>query len=94
MHNTGFRYNHSPATFGVEPDPRSAPEALARVAVSRRLYQANFVLRGLQSLEDARRNNDYVEADVVIEQLQRRLDVVRARAKSGSTSVHGQLNSK
>jgi hypothetical protein len=77
----------------VEPDLRAEVESLlgdgetvsefveasVRAAVSRRRFQAEFVARGLQSLADARQNNDYVDADVVIAQLQRKLDTARGR---------------
>ncbi len=77
----------------VEPDLRAEVESLlgegetvsefveasVRAAVSRRRFQAEFVARGLQSLADARQNNDYVDADVVMAQLQRKLDAARGR---------------
>ena len=77
----------------VEPELRAEVEALlsrgetvsefveasVRATVLRRRHQAEFIARGLRSLEDARRTGDYVDADVVVEGLQRKLDAARAR---------------
>jgi hypothetical protein len=54
-------------------------EASVRATVLRRRNQAEFMARGLRSLENARQTGDYVEADVVLEGLQRKLDAARAR---------------
>jgi Arc/MetJ-type ribon-helix-helix transcriptional regulator len=54
-------------------------EASVRAAVLRRHHQAEFITRGLRSLDDARRTGDYVDADVVVRKLQRKLDAARAR---------------
>ncbi len=54
-------------------------EASVRATVLRRRHQAEFIARGLRSLEDARGTGDYVDADVVVKGLQRRLDAARAR---------------
>jgi hypothetical protein len=54
-------------------------EASVRATVLRRRNQAEFVARGMRSLEDARRTGDYVEADAVVQTLQRKLDVARKR---------------
>lgn len=54
-------------------------EASVRATVLRRRHQAEFIARGMHSLEEARRTADYADADVVIEGLQRKLDVARAR---------------
>jgi Arc/MetJ-type ribon-helix-helix transcriptional regulator len=54
-------------------------EASVRATVLRRRHQAEFIARGLRSLAVARRLGDYVEADVVVEGLQRKLDAARAR---------------
>lgn len=40
---------------------------------------AEFVARGLRSRDEARRTGDYVDADVVLEGLQRKLDAARVR---------------
>lgn len=49
-------------------------EASVRAGVERRRVQAEFIARGLRSREAARRTNEYVDADVVLEGLQRKLD--------------------
>ena len=45
----------------------------------RRRNQAEFVARGLRSADDARRSGDYVDADTVLQKLQRKLDAARMR---------------
>jgi hypothetical protein len=82
----------------VEPDFRAEVEAVladgetlsqfveasVRASVERRRAQAEFIARGLSSRDEARRTGDYVEADVAIENLQRKLDAARTRmAKKG-----------
>jgi predicted transcriptional regulator len=54
-------------------------EASVRASVQRRRVQAEFIARGLRSRDEARRTGEYVDADVVIEQLQRKLDAARSR---------------
>jgi len=54
-------------------------EASVRASVQRRRVQAEFIARGLRSLDDARRTGEYVDADVVIGELQRKLEEARAR---------------
>ncbi len=54
-------------------------EASVRAAVLRRRNQAEFIARGLRSLEEARRTGDYVDADTVVDGLQRKLDAARSR---------------
>ena len=54
-------------------------EASVRARVQRRRDQAEFVARGLRSRDEARRTGEYVDADAVVEQLQRRLDAARSR---------------
>lgn len=59
-------------------------EASVRASVERRRVQAEFIARGLRSRDEARRTGDYVDADVVIDNLQRKLDAARSRmAKKG-----------
>lgn len=53
-------------------------EASIRANVERRRAQAEFVARGLRSREEARRTGEYVDADVMLESLQRKLDAARA----------------
>ena len=52
-------------------------EASVRATVQRRRVQAEFIARGLRSRDEAQRTGDYVDADLVIEQLQRKLDAAR-----------------
>lgn len=54
-------------------------EASIRAGVERRHVQAEFVARGLRSRDEARRTGHYVEADVVLASLERKLDAARAR---------------
>ena len=54
-------------------------EAAVRDSVARRRVQAEFIARGLRSRDEARRTGEYVDAEVVLEQLQRKLDTARAR---------------
>lgn len=82
----------------VEPDFRAEVEAVlvegetltqfveasVRASVERRRMQAEFIARGLRSRDEARRTGDYVDADAVIDNLQRKLDAARSRlAKKG-----------
>lgn len=81
----------------VEPDFRAEVEAVlgegetlsefveasVRASVERRRLQAEFVARGLLARDEARRTGVYVDADVVVDGLQRKLDAARAKlAKS------------
>ena len=52
-------------------------EASVRATVLRRRNQAEFIARGLRSLDDARRSGDHVEAETVLRKLQRKLDAAR-----------------
>jgi hypothetical protein len=54
-------------------------EASVRATVLRRRNQAEFVARGLRSLDEARRTGDFVDADDVVEMLQLKLVAARAR---------------
>jgi hypothetical protein len=77
----------------VEPDFRAEVEAVlgdgetlsefveasVRASVERRRVQAEFVERGLRSRDEARRTGDYVDADVVLGKLQRKLDAAKVR---------------
>lgn len=55
-------------------------EASVRAGVERRRVQAEFVARGLRARDVARRTGNYVDADVVVDGLQRKLDAARALA--------------
>lgn len=59
-------------------------EASVRATVLRRRNQAEFIARGLRSLDAARRSGDYVEADAVVQTLQRKLDAARKRKPAKS----------
>ena len=59
-------------------------EASVRATVLRRRNQAEFIARGLRSLDNARRTGNYVEADVLVQKLQRTLDVARKRKPASS----------
>ena len=54
-------------------------EASVRASVQRRSVQAEFIARGLRSADEARQTGDYVAADVVSAQLQRKLHMARAQ---------------
>ena len=54
-------------------------EAAVRASVQRRRAQAEFIERGLRSRQEAHRTGDYVDAEVVVDALQRKLDSARQR---------------
>jgi len=54
-------------------------EASIRAGVERRRAQAEFIARGMRARETARRTGDYVDARVVLDGLQRKLDAARAQ---------------
>ena len=80
----------------VEPEFRSTVESLlrdsetltqfvensVRETVARRRNQAEFLSRGIQSLEAARNHDDYIDADIVLDKLRQRL--ARAKTRAGS----------
>lgn len=53
-------------------------EAAVRAGVERRRNQQEFIARGLRSREAARQSGEYVDAEVVLNGLQRTLDDARA----------------
>ena len=57
-------------------------ESAIRQAVQQRRHQAEFIARGLRSLEQARANDDYVDADTVVRQLEDKLASARRTAKA------------
>ena len=59
-------------------------EASVRSSVLHRRNQAEFIARGLQSLNHARRSGDHVDADVVVQNLQKKLDAARKLKRSRS----------
>jgi len=54
-------------------------ESSIREKVGRRRVQEEFVARGLRSLDEARATGLYVEADVVLANLERKLEGARTR---------------
>jgi hypothetical protein len=54
-------------------------EASVRASVERRRFQTEFIARGLRSRDEARRTGDYVDAEVAIQGLRRKLDAARER---------------
>jgi hypothetical protein len=77
----------------VEPELRAEVEAMLadgetlsdfveksiREKVGRRRVHEEFVARGLRSLDEARVTGEYVEADVVLANLERKLEGARTR---------------
>lgn len=53
-------------------------EASIRASVERRRSQADFIARGLRARDAARLSGDYVDADALVDGLQRKLDAARA----------------
>jgi hypothetical protein len=47
--------------------------------VERRRIRAEFIARGLRSRDEARRTGQYVDVDVTVAGLQRKLDAARVR---------------
>jgi hypothetical protein len=80
----------------IEPELRSALESVlqpdetlsefvetsVRQALQQRTLQAEFVVRGLASLQAARQNQDLVEAQDLLDTLQARLAKARTRRVS------------
>jgi hypothetical protein len=54
-------------------------EASVRANVERRRIRAEFIARGLRSRDEARRTGQYVDVDVTVAGLQRKLDAARVR---------------
>lgn len=54
-------------------------EASVRAGLERRRVHAEFIARGLRSRDEAHRTGQYVEADTVLDTLQRKLDAARSR---------------
>lgn len=53
-------------------------QTAVRDSVQRRRYQQEFVRRGLASLENAKLTDSYVDADAVLDKLERKLAGARA----------------
>jgi TolA-binding protein len=54
-------------------------ENAVRESVRQRIEQAEFVARGLRSLQKAKRTGDYLEADEVVAGLRQQLAAAKAR---------------
>jgi len=54
-------------------------KASVRASVERRRVRAEFIARGLRSRDEARRTGQYVDVDVAVAGLQRKLDAARVR---------------
>lgn len=77
----------------VEPELRTAVESMLgegetlsdfvessiREKVDRRRLHEEFIARGLRSRDEARRTGDYVDADVVLGNLERKLAAAQAQ---------------
>jgi hypothetical protein len=61
-------------------------EASIRAGVHHRLAQAEFIARGLRSGEEAKRTGVYIDADVVLERLQRKLDTARGKTQPSAAA--------
>ncbi len=57
----------------ISPPTRSQP-----------MSDAGFITKGIASLADARQTDDYVDAEVLIANLQQKLDLAKARQVLGS----------
>jgi len=57
-------------------------ESAVRQTVLRRQNQAEFVARGLMSLENARRTGEYVDSDIVFEKLTKKLAAAKAKLQA------------
>lgn len=80
----------------VDPELRAEVEALlgegetlsefvessVRQTVVQRRNQAEFLARGLSSLEGAKRSGEYVDADVVVSKLELRLVAAKRRMRA------------
>jgi len=61
-------------------------ENSVRETVRRRVEQAEFVARGIASLEGAKRTGRYVDARAVVAKLQARLDKARSKSRPRSAA--------
>ena len=70
------------AVLGEDKSLSEFVEASVRAGVERRRFQAEFIARGLSSRDNARHTGDYVDADVVLESVQRKLEAARLQLAS------------
>jgi predicted transcriptional regulator len=80
----------------VEPELRATVESLlrdsetltefvensVRETVTRRRNQAEFIARGIRSLDTAKSNDDYVDAEIVLNKLRQRLAAAQKQIQS------------
>ena len=59
-------------------------EASLRATVKRRRVEVELIAIGLKSRDDAKASGDYIDADVVLAGLQRKLDAARESLESRS----------
>ena len=64
-------------------------ETSVRESVQRRVNQAEFLQRGIASLEAARRSGNLVSADAVVRRLEVRLAAARAGKRRKASSARG-----
>jgi predicted transcriptional regulator len=64
-------------------------ETSVRESVRRRVNQADFIQRGIASLEAALRSGSYVTADAVVRGLEERLSAARAGKRRKASSARG-----
>ena len=96
LHYTNFMKTAILPSVRVEPELRSSVESMlgagetlsgfvenaVRQTVQRRQNQAEFVARGLTSLERAERTGEYVDADEVVEKLAQKLAAAKLKLQS------------
>ena len=61
-------------------------EASVRASVARRRAQVEFIARGLHARDEARQSGDYVDAELLLQTLQRKLDAARSRVAKPATA--------
>lgn len=61
-------------------------EASIRAGMHHRRAQAEFIARGMRSGEEAKRTDVYVDADVVLDRLQHKLDVAHEKTQPSSAA--------
>ena len=62
-------------------------ETSVRDSVNRRLAQAEFVKRGMKSLQAAKKTGEYVSVDSMVQNLKTRLAKARSQKTRGKRSV-------
>lgn len=59
-------------------------ENSVRETVTRRRNQAEFLARGIRSLEAAKVSGIYIDADIVLDKLRQRLSVAKAKVRANA----------